>query len=150
MLDGKAAQNFDVAKLLYLVTCRFCEHTGIVAGEMPRHLTCSHCGRTGLIPAAKSPANAAGLARKRTVKEGTGRGPLSKRRSRDSVDERAEACRKRAMKCERLAMASSDAPVHLMYLDLAKQWREMAEQVDYFNRAAQKGPAREIKGLERS
>jgi hypothetical protein len=68
------------------------------------------------------------------------------------MDERAEACRKKAMECERMAMASSDAALRFMYLDLAKQWREMAEQAEYFDRryAAQKGPVREIEGLERS
>ena len=56
------------------------------------------------------------------------------------------------MECERLAMASSDASLRLMYLDLAKQWREMVDQVEYFDRryAVQKGPAQEIKRLERS
>ena len=67
------------------------------------------------------------------------------------MDERAEACRKKAMECERMAMASSDAALRFMYLDLAKQWREMAEQAEYFDRryAVQKGPAQEIKRLER-
>ena len=56
------------------------------------------------------------------------------------------------MECERMAMASSDASLRLMYLDLAKQWREMADHVEYFDRryAVQKGPAQEIKRLERS
>jgi hypothetical protein len=90
MLDGKAAQNFDVAKLLYRITCSFCEHTGIVACELPRHLTCSHCGWSGLIPAPESPASAPAPPRIRTVKEGTGRGTLSRLRRSDSMNDRAE------------------------------------------------------------
>jgi hypothetical protein len=86
----KAAQNFDVAKLLYRITCSFCEHTGIVACELPRHLTCSHCGWSGLIPAPESPASARAPPRIRTVKEGTGRVTLSRLRRSDSMDDRAE------------------------------------------------------------
>jgi hypothetical protein len=86
------------------------------------------------------------------VSRACGLGTLSRFRRFDGMDTRTEACRKKAMECERMAMASSDASLRLMYLDLAKLWREMADQVEYFDRryAVQKEPAQEIKRPERS
>ncbi|MGO9049115.1 MAG: hypothetical protein ACLQFW_19915 [Xanthobacteraceae bacterium] len=46
------------------------------------------------------------------------------------MSERAEACRKKMIECQRLALASSDTAVRQIYLDLADQWREMAEQIE--------------------
>ena len=45
-----------------------------------------------------------------------------------AMSERADACRRQAAECERAAIIATDLPVRLMYLDLARQWREMAEQ----------------------
>jgi len=46
------------------------------------------------------------------------------------MSERAEACRKKATECQRLAMAASDTTIRQIYLDLAQQWRELAEQAE--------------------
>jgi hypothetical protein len=46
------------------------------------------------------------------------------------MSERAEVCRKKVTECQRLAMATSDTAVRQMYLDLAQQWRELAEQAE--------------------
>jgi hypothetical protein len=46
------------------------------------------------------------------------------------MSERAEACRKKVTECQRLAMATSDAAFRQMYLDIAQQWRELAEQAE--------------------
>ena len=43
------------------------------------------------------------------------------------MSERAEVCRKKVTECQRLAMATSDTAVRQMYLDVAQQWRELAE-----------------------
>jgi len=32
--------------------------------------------------------------------------------------------------CQRLAMAASDTTIRQIYLDLAQQWRELAEQAE--------------------
>ena len=47
------------------------------------------------------------------------------------MSERAEACRKKVTECQRLAMAASDPAIRQMYLDIAQQWRELAEQAEY-------------------
>jgi hypothetical protein len=46
------------------------------------------------------------------------------------MSERAEWCRKKMTECQRLAMAASDPSFRQMYLDIAQQWRELAEQAE--------------------
>ena len=46
------------------------------------------------------------------------------------MSERAEACRKKALQCEHAAIMAADTDARLMYLDIARQWREMAEQAE--------------------
>jgi hypothetical protein len=48
----------------------------------------------------------------------------------DGMSKRAETCRKKVAECQRLAMAASDPAIRQMYLDLAQQWRELAEQTE--------------------
>ena len=44
------------------------------------------------------------------------------------MSERAEACRKKALQCEHAAIIATDIGACLMYLDMARQWGEMAGQ----------------------
>ena len=46
------------------------------------------------------------------------------------MSERTEACRKKALQCEHGAIVATDMGARLMYLDMARQWREMAEQAE--------------------
>jgi hypothetical protein len=39
-------------------------------------------------------------------------------------------CRKKMAVCQRLAKATSDTAVRQMYLDLARQWYELAEHAE--------------------
>ena len=41
---------------------------------------------------------------------------------------RAEACRNKALNCERAALIATDSNVQAAYRDMARQWREIAEQ----------------------
>jgi hypothetical protein len=50
------------------------------------------------------------------------------------MSERAEACRKKALQCEQAAIIATDMGARLMYLDVARQWREMAEQAEDLER----------------
>ena len=50
------------------------------------------------------------------------------------MSERAEACRKKALQCEHAAIRTTDTGARLMYLDMARQWREMAEQAEELER----------------
>jgi hypothetical protein len=50
------------------------------------------------------------------------------------MNEQIEACRRRALECERAATLARDVPGHLMYLELARQWRDMAEHVEALER----------------
>jgi hypothetical protein len=47
-----------------------------------------------------------------------------------SVSERAETCRKKVNECQALALVASDTEIRLMYLELATQWRELAEYIE--------------------
>jgi hypothetical protein len=42
----------------------------------------------------------------------------------------AEACRRKALEYEWAAEFAADAPVRRMYLDLARQWHDWAEQAE--------------------
>ena len=46
------------------------------------------------------------------------------------MSERVEVCRKKVTECQRLAMAASDPAIRQVYLDLAQQWRELAEHAE--------------------
>jgi hypothetical protein len=50
------------------------------------------------------------------------------------MNEQIEAGRRRALECERAAMLARDIPGHLMYLELAHRWRDMAEQIEALER----------------
>jgi hypothetical protein len=52
------------------------------------------------------------------------------------MSEHAEHCRKKAAECERLAMLVTQDHLRKMYLDLARQWREMAQEAEILDRAA--------------
>ena len=52
------------------------------------------------------------------------------------MSERAERCRKKAIECERGAVLATDPAVRLIYADLARQWRDMAEQAEDLERQA--------------
>ena len=43
------------------------------------------------------------------------------------INERIQACRRKAIECQRCALAAPDHDIRQMYLDLAKQWKELAE-----------------------
>jgi hypothetical protein len=40
---------------------------------------------------------------------------------------RAEVCSRKAVECRRAALAAPDPNIRRMYLDLAKQWKELSE-----------------------
>jgi hypothetical protein len=46
------------------------------------------------------------------------------------MNRQAEACLRMALKYERAAEFAADAPVRRMYLDLARQWHDWAEQAE--------------------
>jgi len=46
------------------------------------------------------------------------------------MNPQAEACRRKALEYERAAEFAADAPVRRMYLDLARQWHDWAEQAE--------------------
>jgi hypothetical protein len=50
------------------------------------------------------------------------------------MDSRAQRYRECAVECERMASGVSDPSIKALYLDLAKQWRAMAEQADILDR----------------
>ena len=43
------------------------------------------------------------------------------------MSERIEACGRKAIECQRAALAAPDPNIRQMYLDLAKQWKELAD-----------------------
>ena len=43
------------------------------------------------------------------------------------MSERADACRRKVVECQRAALAAPDPNIRQMYLDLATQWKELAE-----------------------
>jgi hypothetical protein len=43
------------------------------------------------------------------------------------MSERREVCWKKVNECQRLDLVASETAIRLMYLDLANQWRELAE-----------------------
>jgi hypothetical protein len=43
---------------------------------------------------------------------------------------RTEACRNKALKCERAALIATDSKVQAAYRNMARQWREIAEQAE--------------------
>ena len=45
-----------------------------------------------------------------------------------ALTERAEQYRRKMIECRRLALASTDPAVRQIFLDIADQWRELAEQ----------------------
>jgi hypothetical protein len=54
------------------------------------------------------------------------------------MGKRAEEYRARAAECEALAADVSDPKIKATYADLAKQWRDLARQVDTLERPAPK------------
>jgi hypothetical protein len=46
------------------------------------------------------------------------------------MSDRAETCKNKAGECHRCAVAAHDIAVRKMYLDLARQWRELGEQAE--------------------
>jgi hypothetical protein len=55
-----------------------------------------------------------------------------------NMSERAEACRRRAAECERVATLVRDEHARLLYLDLANYWRFIAEQAEAMERQRSK------------
>ena len=47
----------------------------------------------------------------------------------DSMSERAGACKRKAAECERAEKLAKDEHARLLYLDLANEWRAVAERV---------------------
>jgi hypothetical protein len=56
---------------------------------------------------------------------------------------RAETCRNKALECERAALVAADSKIHAACLDMARQWREIAERAEVLDRkqAAQGKPS---------
>jgi hypothetical protein len=48
--------------------------------------------------------------------------------------QRAEACRNKALKCERAALIATDSEVQAAYRNMARQWREIAERAEALDR----------------
>jgi hypothetical protein len=51
-----------------------------------------------------------------------------------NMNERVQACLRKAAECEQAALRVRDEKTRLMYLDLANGWRDMAEHVETLQR----------------
>jgi hypothetical protein len=52
----------------------------------------------------------------------------------DLMNDRVKTCRRKASDCLRAATLATGKDTRLMYLDLAQQWRQLAEQVKELER----------------
>lgn len=50
------------------------------------------------------------------------------------MNEQAQACLRKADECEQSAQRARDESARLLYLDLAKHWRALAEHVETMDR----------------
>jgi hypothetical protein len=53
---------------------------------------------------------------------------------------RAEACRRNAEQCERTALLATEEEAKRIYTELARQWRQRAEQAEALARRLAKKP----------
>ena len=52
---------------------------------------------------------------------------------------RVEDCRKKEMECQRRAFTCQDHAIRVMYLDLVRQWRQIADEFEQLESAKIKG-----------
>jgi hypothetical protein len=50
------------------------------------------------------------------------------------MNERVQACLRKAEECEHAALRTTDESARLFYLDLANQWRTLAERAETMDR----------------
>lgn len=56
------------------------------------------------------------------------------------MSSRADRCLAKAVKCERAAKLATDDGVRNAYVDLAKQWKVMAQDAKYIDRRQGRNP----------
>jgi hypothetical protein len=52
------------------------------------------------------------------------------------MSERVDECRRKVLECRHYAASATDLGVRLMYLDLARQWQEIAAQFELLDSQA--------------